>query len=406
MMPRRVAITGLGVVSGAGSNVPTFWANVIAGSSQTRPIAQVDGALLGRKMGVEVQTLDLTNLDPRVVPSMDRFAQFAAVAAAEAVASAGLDDDVPWGERGAVCTGTSIGGQTTQDDTFRELYASQRQRLHPLTLPRAMSGAGSAHLSMRYGITGPSLTFGTACAAANHAIGHAFWMVRQGTVDRAIAGGSEAPFSYGNLKAWEALHALAPDSCRPFSSDRQGTILGEGAAMLVLEPLDVAAARGAHIYAEVVGFGMGSDAFHLTQPTTAGAARAMRAALTDAALPPDAIGYLNAHGTGTPANDLSEADAIRDVFGDRADVLPVSSTKAVHGHGQGATGGFEAVATVMALQTGALPPTASVTQVDPKCRIQVITGAAVCASPEYAVSNTFAFGGMNAVLAFRRWSGV
>ncbi len=404
-MQRRVAVTGLGVVSGAGADVPTFWANVVAGRSCMRPIVQVDGNLLNRKIGVEVASLPLVGMDPRVVATMDRFAQFAAVAAAEAVASAGLLDAGAWGQRSAVCTGTSLGGQTTQDDTFRELYGRQRQRVHPMTLPRAMSGAGAAHLSMAYGITGPSLTFATACAAANYAIGHAFWMVRQGTVDRAIAGGSEAPFSYGNLKAWEALHALAPDSCRPFSCDRQGTILGEGAGMLVLEPLEEARARGARVYAELVGFGMGSDAHHLTQPTSAGAARAMRAALADGGMASEDVGYINAHGTGTLANDATEAEAIREVFGARADLFPVSSTKAVHGHGQGATGGFEAVATIMALQTGTVPPTANVIDVDPKCMIRVVTGEAAHASSEYALSNTFAFGGMNAVLAFRRWEG-
>ena len=399
-----MVVTGLGVVSGAGSTVERFWQNVTGGSSGAATITAVDPAMLGRTMAVEVPDGELGPLGALASSSMDRFAMFAMLAGAQAVTSAQLPDDVPWGERSAACTGTSVGGQSTQDRSFKELYGKATARVHPLTLPRAMSNAGAAHLSIRYGITGPTLTFATACAASNYAIGHAFWMLRMGVIDRAIAGGSEAPFSYGNLKAWEALHALDPRSCRPFSADRGGTILGEGAGMLVLETLEAAQQRNASIHAEIVGFGMTSDAHHLTQPSSDGAARAMRAALADASLPPSEIGYINAHGTGTHANDKSEAEAIRSVFGAASHVPAVSSTKAVHGHGQGATGGFEAIATILALRDSCLPPTANVLGAAADCPIDLIVGAARRTSAHSALSNTFAFGGMNAVLAFSRWN--
>jgi nodulation protein E len=226
-------------------------------------------------------------------------------------------------------------------------------------------------------------------------------MVRSGAVRMAIAGGSEAVFSLGFLKAWEAMRVVSPDTCRPFSRDRRGLILGEGGAMLVLEPLDSARARGAKIYGEIVGFGMSSDAFHITQPSADGAARAMRAALADASLACESIGYINAHGTATPANDATETSAIRKVFGAHADKLAVSSTKSMHGHALGAAGALEAVVTLLALENGMLPPTANYTEPDPACDLDVIPNQARHAQVEYALSNSFAFGGLNAVLAFR-----
>jgi nodulation protein E len=261
-----------------------------------------------------------------------------------------------------------------------------------------MANAGASRISLEYGITGPVYTVSTACSSANHAIGQAFWMVRNGVAEAAIAGGSEAPFSMGMLKAWEAMRVVSPDTCRPFSRDRRGLILGEGAAMLALEPLDRARARGAHIWGEIVGFGMSSDAHHITQPSAAGAAKAMRAALSDAAVSLDDIGYINAHGTGTPSNDPTETEAIRSVFGARAGKIPVSSTKSMHGHALGAAGAMEAAAALFAIHEGVIPPTANFTEPDPACDLDVVPNTARAAVVQYALSNSFAFGGLNAVL--------
>ena len=255
---------------------------------------------------------------------------------------------------------------------------------------------------MKYGVTGPSFTVTTACSSANHAIGHAFWMVRAGMVDVAITGGSEAPLSYGNLKAWEAMRVVSPDTCRPFSKSRNGIILGEGGGILVLECMESARARGAAILGEIVGFGMSSDAHHITQPQPEGAGRAVKAAIADAGLRTEEIGYINAHGTGTQANDIMETAAIRQVFGRHADRLAVSSTKSMHGHALGAAGALEAIAVVLSLKNGILPPTANFIEPDPACDLDVIPNHARPCSCEYALSHSFAFGGLNAVLAFRR----
>jgi len=255
---------------------------------------------------------------------------------------------------------------------------------------------------MEFGITGPSFTISTACSSAGHAIGQAFWMVRSGMCDLAITGGSEAPFSFGILKAWEAMRVVSPETCRPFSRDRRGMILGEGASMLILEPLEAAQARGVPILAEIVGFGMSADACHITQPSSEGAGRAMRAALRDASLQPDQIGYINAHGTATPANDSTETAAIRATFGAHADRLAVSSTKSMHGHALGAAAALECLAAALALRDGVLPPTANYSEPDPECDLDVIPNVARKAQVEYALSNSFAFWGLNAVLVLRK----
>jgi nodulation protein E len=255
---------------------------------------------------------------------------------------------------------------------------------------------------MKYGITGPAYTVSTACSSSNHAIGQAFRMIREGVIDAALTGGSEAPFSFGNLKAWEAMRVVSQQTCRPFSKFRDGMILGEAGAMLVLELMDIALARGALIYGEIVGFGMSSDAWHITQPKPEGAAQAMNAALDDAGLKPEMIGYINAHGTGTPANDSSEAAAIRLVFSDQTEKLAISSTKSMHGHTLGAAGAIEAVATVLSLHHGILPPTANFIERDPDCNLDVIPNAPRKAQCEYAMSNSFGFGGLNAVLVFHK----
>lgn len=291
------------------------------------------------------------------------------------------------------------------DDGFADLYLRRQKNLHPLTIPRVMAHAAACHISMEFGITGPSLSISSGCSSATHAVGQGYWMVRYGQVEAAIVGGCEATFSLFQLKSWEALRVLAADTCRPFSLGRAGIILGEGAAMMQLEPLESACARGAKIYAEIVGFGMSSDASHITRPSAEGTRQAMNVALLDANISSEQVGYINAHGTGAPTADAQEVTAIRAVFNGHAEKLAVSSTKSMHGYAIGATGALEAVATVLALRYGVLPPTANFTEPDPQCDLDVIPNLARAAEVEYALSNTFAFGGMNAVLAFRRWDG-
>ena len=326
------------------------------------------------------------------------------IAAREAVRDSGISLSPALRDHAAVVTGSCVGGQCTQDEGFVALYKNGSPRVHPLTIPRTMSNAGASSVALEFGITGPTYNLSTACSSSNHALGLALQMVRSGQAELALAGGCEAPFSMGFLKAWEAMRVIAPDTCRPFSKDRRGMVLGEGAAMLMLEPLEAARARGARIYAELAGFGMSSDAHHITQPSVEGPAKAMRAALADASLRPEEIGYINAHGTGTPANDPTETRAIRAVFGDHAGRLPVSSTKSMHGHALGAAGALEAVATALALSEGVLPPTANFTTADPECDLDVIPNQARAVVVGAALSNSFAFGGLNAVLAFRRQS--
>lgn len=400
--PRRVAVTGVGAVCAIGRNAAETWSALSEGRSGIAPIESVERSGLRFSNGAEVRGFDASAyFDPVRLDFLDRFAQFAIVAAREALADSGLRLVPDLSERAAVYTGSCLGGQTTEDAGFVDLYRRGRGRMHPLSIPRVMANAGASQISMELGLTGPACTISTACSSANHAIGHAFWLVRSGIVDLALAGGSEAPFSYAHLKAWEAMRVVSPDTCRPFSADRRGLILGEGAGILVLEPLDTAVARGARVYAEVAGFGMSSDAHHLTQPTASGPARAMRGALADAGLALEQVGYVNAHGTGTRGNDSTETLAIREVFGPHADRLAVSSTKSMHGHALGAAGALEAVATALALHHGVVPPTANFTTVDPECDLDVVPNEAREVRVEAALSNSFAFGGLNAVLAFR-----
>lgn len=404
MAARRVAVTGMGQISALGMDVPSFRDALFAGRCGIAEIASMDTARLRMRQVAEVKGFDAgVALEGRPVQWLDRFAQLGLAAALEAVAGAGVEWTDGLRERTAVVTGSAAGGQLTYDQGYIELYSRERQRVHPLSVPRIMMNAAASQIATELGVHGPTYTVSTACASSNHALGQAFRMVRSGEVDLAVAGGSEAPFSLGYLKAWEAAQALDPVTCRPFSRDRKGTILGEGAAMLVLEPLDDAAARGATILGEIVGFGMSADAEHLTQPSGGGAVRAMRAALADAGLNAGDVGYVNAHGTGTPLNDRVEAAAIHEVFGTRARSIPVSSTKSMHGHAQGAAGAIEAVATLLALRHGIVPPTVNFNEPDPECDLDVVPLEAREARVEHAISNTFAFGGLNAVLAFRRW---
>ena len=399
---RRVAITGAGAISALGRNVAEFAESLIAGRGGIGQIESTAVPTLRFQNGAEVKNYThQPYFEDRRADFMDRFAQFAVIAAREAVADAGVEWTPELRETSAIVTGSCVGGQSTQDLGFIEIYKKGVNRVHPLTIPKTMANAGASHISMEFGITGPAFTISTACSSAGHAIGQAFQMVANGTSDLAITGGSEAPFSLGILKAWEAMRVVSPDTCRPFSKDRHGMILGEGAAMFVLEPLEAARARGARIHAELVGFGMSADACHITQPSIEGAARAMRAALRGARLAPEQIGYINAHGTATLANDVTETAAIRQVFGAHADRLAISSTKSMHGHALGAAAALECLATAIALRDGVLPPTANFNEPDPGCDLDVIPNVARHQQVEYALSNSFAFGGLNAVLVLK-----
>jgi nodulation protein E len=403
LTPRRVAVTGLGVISAIGHNAQQFWQALQAGRSGIAPLEAIDRTLLRFANGAEVRNYAPAQyFDDKELGLLDRFAQFGVIAAREAIAEAGVEWTPELRESTAIVTGSCTGGQTTEDEGFVNLYRNNIPRVNPFTIPRTMENAAASRISLETGVVGPTYTISTACSSSNHAIGQAFWMVRSGAAEMAITGGSEAVFSLGFLKAWEAMRVVSPDTCRPFSKDRRGLILGEGAAMLVLEPLDAARARGAAVLGEIVGFGMSSDAFHITQPSPDGAARAMRAGLSDAGVKPEQIGYVNAHGTATLANDAAETTAIRKVFGEHADRLAVSSTKSMHGHTLGAAGAMEAAATLLALRNQILPPTANFNQADPACDLDVVPNIARPAAIEFALSNSFAFGGLNAVLAFRR----
>ena len=402
MSGRRVAVTGLGVICALGHNLSQVWDALRGGRTGIATIASLDISSLRFACGAEVRNYEpKKHFSADQLNLTDRFAQFAVIAAREALLDSRLTLTNELRDRTAVFCGTSMGGQVAQDAAFVDLYRQGRERVHPLTIARSMASAGASHISMEFGTTGPALAVSTACSSSNHAIGQAYQLLRNGDVDLAIAGGSEAPFSFGVLKAWEAMRVIAPDTCRPFSIDRQGTILGEGGAMLILEPLDAARARGAKVYAEIAGFGMSSDAHHITQSSVTGPARAMRAALRDGDVQAEEVGYINAHGTATQSNDSAEASAIRDVFGASLRRPAVSSTKSMHGHALGAAGALEAVATAMALHTGILPPTANFTGPDPECELDVVANCARKASVECSLSNSFAFGGLNAVLAFR-----
>jgi len=403
-MNRRVAITGLGIISPLGLNLAESWDGFSTGRCAIQTLRDIDRSRVGLKIenGAEVRGFDPTqHFEGGKEAYLDRFAQFSVVAAREAIRDSGLQLTPELRENGAVICGSAVGGQFAIEAGFQDLYVSERGRVHPLTIPKTMSNAGASQISMELGITGPTYTVSTACSSANHAMGQAFRLVRDGEVEIAVTGGSEAPFAIGFLKAWEAMRVIAPDTCRPFSKDRRGMILGEGGAMMILEPWEAAKARGARIYAEICGFGMTSDAHHLTQPTVAGPARAMRDALRLAGMAPEEVGYINAHGTGTPGNDPVESRAIREVFGAHADKLGVSSTKSLHGHALGAAGALEAIATVLALYHGILPPTANYNERDPECDLDYIPNKPRVQQVQAALSNSFAFGGLNAVLAFR-----
>jgi len=398
---RRVVVTGVGVLSSIGNTVAQFEESLRACRSGIGPITQVDTSRLRFHNAAEIRGFEPTDHFSEVT-WLDRFAQLGIVATRDAIADSALMWNDALRARTGVITGSCLGGMGTEDAFYFDLYHENKSRLSPTAVPRIMSNAVASHVAMEQKFTGATFTTSTACSSANHAIGQAFWLIRQGTLDCALVGGSEAPIVFGHLKAWEGMRVVAPDTCRPFSKNRGGLILGEGAAMLVLETLEHARARGAKIYAELAGFGMSADAHHLTNPLPEGAARAINDALDDAGLSREQIYYVNAHGTGTAANDSTETRALHQVFGSHADKLAVSSTKSMHGHALGAAGALEAAATLLALHGNFIPPTANFLERDPACDLDVVPNEARAAKIEAALSNSFAFGGLNAVLAFRR----
>ncbi|MGI9075053.1 MAG: beta-ketoacyl-[acyl-carrier-protein] synthase family protein [Bryobacteraceae bacterium] len=399
----RVAVTGLGLVCALGNSVPECWGRLAAGKSCIARLREPGTPPYKFQNGAEAWSFNASDhFSDKDLLMLERFAQFAAVAAREAVIQSGLSFKGELADHSAVITGSSVGGQFSEEEGYQRLYRDRNPRVAPLTIPRTMANAGASRISLEFGITGPAYTIATACSSSNHALGQAFWMVRGGQITAAVAGGSEAVFAEGLLRAWEAMRVVSPDPCRPFSADRKGLTLGEGGAMLVLESWEHAKARGAEILAEIVGFGMSSDAFHITQPCVDGPAKAMRWALQDAGIRPEQVDYINAHGTGTVANDVTESQAIRCVFSRSADSLLVSSTKSMHGHTLGAAGAIEAIATLLALKHGVIPPTANFTSADPACALDVVPNIARRAPVETAISNTFAFGGLNATLVMKR----
>ena len=400
---RRVVITGAGTVNPLAMDVAGTYAAFAAGRCAIGPLLIRDVDRLSIKIAAQVHDWQPEqHFERQRLPLLDRFAQFALVAARQAVAQSGLRFEGALADTTGVVLGTAGGGLTTTDDNYRSVYAEGKSRVHPFVVPKLMSSAAPSHVSMEFNLRGPSFALSSACASSNHAMGLAFQMVRSGLADVMLTGGAEAMLCLGGIKAWEGLRVMSPDACRPFSLTRNGMVQGEGAAVFVFEDFDHARARGAVILAEVAGFGMTSDASDIVMPSTEGAARAMAIALKDAGLAPEQIGYINAHGTGTAANDRSETAAIRTVFGAQADRLMVSSTKSMHGHLIGGTGAVELLACLMALQTDVIAPTMGFETPDPDCNLDVVPNQARAVRVEAVLSNAFAFGGLNAVLALRR----
>lgn len=409
---RRVAITGLGVVSPVGTQSATFFEALLAARSG------ISSRTVNFPTGAEQVLMGAIDFHPEAhfakakLLTMDRVSQFAVVAAREAIAQAGLTSELTGlqPERFGVSVGTGSGGATSIEAAYYALLEQKVARLRPMTVVLGMNNAIAAHLSMEFGLKGPSSTVSNACASSATAIGDAFRQIRHGYADAMLVGGSDALLTHGTIKAWQAMHTLAKPhadgaetSCRPFSKDRSGLVLSEGSAMLVLEDWDTARRRGANILAELAGYASTTDAHHLTQPEATGQANAMSLALDDAGLNAGDIGYLNAHGTATDVGDVVETNAIKLVFQSQASSLPVSSTKAVHGHAMGAAGAMEFVASVMSLKSDQLAPTAFLKTPDERCDLDYIALQARDAKNLRAVmSNSFAFGGSNAVLIAKK----
>jgi beta-ketoacyl-acyl-carrier-protein synthase II len=403
-------ITGIGAFASTGKNANSFFETLLQGRSAIRRIQQFDPTPLSIQIAAEVADYDpLSYFAAKRLDLLDRFSQFALLAAQEAMDSSGIqlrDEERP---RFGVVTGTGMGGATTFDSGYYSLYVKQATRMHPFTIPKIMHNAATSQICMEFGAEGPSLTTATACSSSGHAIGEAFHFIKFGMADMMLTGGSEAPITFGMIRSWESVRVLASGNgdpskaCRPFSLDREGMVMGEGAGMILLEELEHAKQRGAKIYGEIAGFGLSSDASHITQPSIDGPARAVRMAMAEANVNPEEVDYINAHGTGTRVNDVTETRVIKEVFGDHARKVAISSTKSMHGHVMGATGAVEMVATIQATDRGVIPPTANYTQPDPECDLDYVPNQAREKTVRVAISNSFAFGGLNAVLLVRRF---
>lgn len=400
-MRKRIVITGLGGLCGLGTNVDAIWAAMRAGHSAIGPITTAPLHELKVRVGAEIKQLPEHGIDKRRLVTMDRYALIAVLAAGEALKQAGIVVDDANTARIGAAIGTGIFGAETIEDNYRGLFLEGRARASVFSVPRIMPGAPAGQVSMCHGLRGPVFGVTSACASSNHALALAADQIRLGRADMMVAGGTDAPLVYGVLKGWEALRALARETCRPFSADRDGLVIGEGAGVAVLESYEHAVARGATILAEFAGAGMSGDASDIVAPTVEGPASAMRACLAEAGLSPEDIDYVNAHGTGTKANDEIETAAIKRVFGSHAGKLSVSSTKSMHAHCMGASGGLELIACVMAIRDGIVPPTANFRENDPACDLDVTPNVARQRTVRAAISNGFAFGGTNAVVAVK-----
>lgn len=402
-MPRRVVITGAGTINPLGHDVAATFDAMKNGRCGIGPLDIRDVDRLSIQIGGQVRDYDeTTHFNRQQIAIYDRFTQFTLLAARQAIAQAGLVFAGDLADQSGVILGTSGGGLNTQDENYRVVYEEGKNRVHPFIVPKLMNNAAVSQVSMEFNLRGPSFTVATACASSNHAMGQAFNMVRSGMAKVMVTGGSESMLCFGGIKAWEGLRVMSRDACRPFSATRNGMVQGEGAGVFVFEDYDHAKARGAHILCEVAGFAMSSDASDIVMPSKQGAARAIAGALKDAKVNPDQIGYINAHGTGTAANDKTECAAVADVFGAHADKLMISSTKSMHGHLIGGTGAVELLACLMALCEGVIAPTIGYEEPDPECALDVVPNEARDADVDVVLSNAFAFGGLNAVIALRK----
>jgi len=399
---KRVVITGAGTINALGHNVLQTLEAMREGRCGIGPLDFRDVDRLAIKIGGQVRDFNADSEFNRQQMSLyDRFTQFTLLAAKEAIGQSGLTFTGDLAATSGVVVGTAGGGVSTWDDNYRAVYEEGKNRVHPFVVPKLMNNAAASHVSMEFNLKGPSFTVSTACASSNHAMAQAFAMVRSGMSTAMITGGSESMLCFGGVKAWEGLRVMSKDACRPFSANRNGMVQGEGAAIFVFEEYEHARARGADILAEVSGFAMTSDAADIVMPSKHGAGRAIAGALKDARINPEEVGYINAHGTGTAANDKTECAAVADVFGRYADDLMISSTKSMHGHLIGGTGAVELLAVIMALRDGVIAPTIGYEEPDPECALDVVPNTAREAQVDVALSNAFAFGGLNAVMALR-----
>jgi nodulation protein E len=400
---RRVAITGAGTVNALAQDVPGTLAAMREGRCGIGPLDIRDKDRLGVSIGAQVQGwVPEAHFNRQQLALYDRFTQFTLHAAHQAITQSGLVFEDALSLTSGVVLGTAGGGVNTWDENYRAVYEDGKNRVHPFVVPRLMNNAAASHVSMEWNLRGPTFSVSTACASANHAMGLAFQMVRSGAATVMVTGGSEAMLCFGGIKAWEGLRVMSRSACRPFSLTRDGMVQGEGAGVYVFEDMDHARARGAPILAEVAGFAMSSDAADIVMPSAQGAERAITGALRDAGLNPEDVGYINAHGTGTAANDKTECAAVAHAFGAHADRLMISSTKAMHGHCIGGTGAVELLACLMALNDRVIAPTIGYEEPDPECALDVVPNVARQARVDAVLSNAFAFGGLNAVIALRR----